>query len=130
MAVEKQVEQDETSYADAGGFATLDDQGRLTLPESLRDALDLRAGSTVACFYSNGYILLMPVDSELAELMDHTADALEDAGLTSQDFLDNLDKIREEVFIETYGAEFVEDLERRFGALVGTALEPLDDQHD
>ncbi len=128
MAVEKQVDQEETSYADAGGFATLDDQGRLTLPESLRDALDLRAGSTVACFYSNGYILLMPVDSELAELMDHTADALEDAGLTSQDFLDNLDKAREEVLIEAYGEEFVRGLQERHAAIHGHNAPDTHDQ--
>ena len=49
---------------------------------------------------------------ELAALMDRGAQALTDAGLRTQDLLDELPAARNEVFIEAYGVEFQDELER------------------
>lgn len=120
MAVEKHVE--ETIGPGAGGFAVLDDKGRLPLPQEVRDALGLHAGSAVACILLDGMILLLPQDREMVELMEQAPRRLAEAGLTVQDLLDNLPKVREEVMIEAYGEEFVRDLERRHAALLGSDL--------
>lgn len=122
MAVEKRVE--EAIGTGAGGFAVLDNKGRLPLPQEVREALGLHAGSAVACILLNGMVLLLPQDREMVELMEHAVQALEEAGITAQDFLDNLPKAREEVMIEAYGEEFVRELERRYAALVGTEIDP------
>lgn len=119
---------EKATHPGAGGFAVLDDKGRLPLPQELRDALGLHAGSAVACILLNGMILLLPQDREMVELMEHTVRALKEAGITAQDFLDNLPKAREEVMIEAYGEEFVRDLERRYAALVGTEIEAPDEK--
>ena len=124
MAVEKRV--DESIGIDVGGFAEIDAEGRLKLPEQLRDALSLHAGSVVACFLVNGGIMLLPADRDLVELMEQGPRMLEDAGITTQDFLDNLPKVREEVMIETYGEDFVRELDRRYGHLVGTEIHSSD----
>ncbi len=124
MAVEKHV--DKGVDFDAGGFAEIDGEGRLTLPVSLRDTFGLHAGATVACFAIGDGIMLLPTDRNLVGFMERGPQTLEEAGITTQHFLDNLPKAREEVMIETYGEEFVRDLERLYGHLVGTEINSSD----
>jgi bifunctional DNA-binding transcriptional regulator/antitoxin component of YhaV-PrlF toxin-antitoxin module len=124
MAVEKHI--DEDIDFDAGGFAEIDAEGRLTLPASLRDTFGLHTGSVVACFSTSGGIMLLPSDRDLVGFMEQGSRMLEDAGITTQDFLDNLPKVREEVMIETYGEEFVRELDRRYGHLIGTEIRSSD----
>ena len=113
---------EKATQAGAGGFAVLDNKGRLPLPQGLREALGLHAGSAVACILLNGMILLLPQDREMVELMEHAVQALEEAGITAQNFLDNLPKAREEVMVEEYGEEFVRELEHRHATLLGSDL--------
>ena len=54
----------------------------------------------------------MEMDIELAALMERTAVALEAAGLTVQDILDELPAARAEIMCAAYSAEFVRELEQ------------------
>lgn len=120
MAVEKHV--DESIDFDAGGFTGIDAEGRLTLPEPLRDIFNPHAGSVVACFAVGDGILLVPRDAASADHPAKAPRALDDAGLSLQGLLDNLPKVRQEVMVEVYGGDFVKDIERRYGHLLGSEL--------
>ena len=110
--------------ADAfGGFGTLDDKGRLSLPKAVRQALGVQPGSSVALIVVNKTLLVLPQDQHFVELMEQGAKAIADAGITTQDLLDALPAIREEIAIETYGAEFMAELERERQALQGEGNE-------
>lgn len=95
----------------SGGFATVDEKGRVSLPKTVRGALGVTAGSSVAYVVLDGALLLIPQDQHLAELMDSAAQVLSAAGLTVQDFLDDLPAVRAEVFKEAYGEEFLREME-------------------
>jgi bifunctional DNA-binding transcriptional regulator/antitoxin component of YhaV-PrlF toxin-antitoxin module len=95
-----------------GGFATVDEKGRVSLSKSVRGALGVEAGSSVAYLVLDGVLLLIPQDEHLAALMDHAAEALAAAGMTGQDMLDELPAARAEVVTEAYGADFLRELER------------------
>jgi len=122
MAVEKRVDAGADIDFDAGGFAEIDAEGRLMLPASLRDTFGLHVGSVVACFAIGDGIMLIPRDAMSVDRLAQAPQALDDAGQTLQDLLDNLPKVRQEVMIDMYGEEFVKDLERQYGHLVGSAL--------
>jgi AbrB family looped-hinge helix DNA binding protein len=101
----------------AAGFAVLDDKGRVSLPKPVRTSLGLSAGSSLAYVVVNGTIMLIPQDAHLAELFDKAAQSLAAAGITVEDLLQDLERSREEVMLESYGAEFMADLERQEVAL-------------
>jgi bifunctional DNA-binding transcriptional regulator/antitoxin component of YhaV-PrlF toxin-antitoxin module len=101
-----------TSPAAPGGFGVLDDEGRVSLPQPVRSALGLRAGSPVAYVILEGAVLLVPQDEALAALTQDAERALSMAGLTAQDILDELPAARDAVVSESYGAEFLEELGR------------------
>ena len=103
----------------AGGFATLDDQGRIALAQATRRALNLQAGSSVTYVVVDGAILLVPQADDLARMSDHAARVLQEAGLTTEDLLAELPAVRGEILCEDYGAEFVEALARAHEAAHG-----------
>lgn len=103
------------------GFATVDDRGRIALSKATRQALGLRAGSSLAYIVSNGTIMLLPQDEHLVQLSEHAAQILERAGLTVDDLLDELPAAREEIMREEYGDAFMDALEREHAMLRGVA---------
>lgn len=106
----------ETEEAPAGGFGTVDEKGRVSLPKSVRGALGVQPGSSVAYVVLDHALLLVPQDDHLAAMMQRAAEALATAGITAQDLLDDLPQARAEVVAEAYSAEFLRELERLHAA--------------
>lgn len=100
------------------GYAHLDAKGRLPLAKPVRESLGLTAGSVVAYVRVGEGLLLIPQDAHLAKLMEMAAAALERAGITVDEILDELPRARDEVVSEHYGKTFLEDLERAHAELV------------
>lgn len=96
----------------ASGFGLLDEKGRISLPKPVRNALGVHPGSSMAYLVLDHALLLIPQDAHLEELMQRGREALTQAGLSVQDLLDELPAARNEVMVETYGAVFLEELER------------------
>jgi bifunctional DNA-binding transcriptional regulator/antitoxin component of YhaV-PrlF toxin-antitoxin module len=105
------------------GFGVVDAKGRFSLSKQVREALGIEPGSTLAYVVIDNTVLLIPQDAHVAALLEHAAHLVEEAGLTAQDFLNELPDVRAQVVRKLYGEEFMNDLERRYGALVGSALE-------
>jgi antitoxin PrlF len=95
-----------------GGFAVVDDKGRLSLPKPVRRALGLDAGASVAWIAIGGAVLLVPQDQHLSDLAAQAQAALAAAGLSVDDVLAELPAVRAEIVEETYGPEFVEEIAR------------------
>lgn len=91
----------------AAGFAVLDNKGRLALPKVVRSALHVQGGSTVAYIVAGDTLLIVPQDSHLAALMERASSSIAAAGLTAQDYLDEVPGIRDELLQENYDAAFV-----------------------
>jgi bifunctional DNA-binding transcriptional regulator/antitoxin component of YhaV-PrlF toxin-antitoxin module len=77
----------------------------------MRDALGLSAGSTVAFVKIGAAIIIVPQDKHLEELMDAAMRALDKAGISVEELLEDLPAARDEVVTEHYGAAFLEKLE-------------------
>ena len=95
-----------------GGFSTVDEKGRVSLPKPVREALGVHAGSTVAYLVLDGALVVIPQDTHLSALMDRAQQALAAAGMTARDLLDALPTAQAEVVTEAYGAEFLNEMER------------------
>jgi AbrB family looped-hinge helix DNA binding protein len=96
----------------SGGFAVVDDKGRVALPKPVRSALGIEAGSSVAWIAVGRTVLLVPQNRHLAELSARARAALAAAGLSAQDLLAALPAARADVVAETYGPELVEEIAR------------------
>lgn len=112
--------------SDQGGFLSVDDKGRVSLPKAVREALDIQTGSSLAYAVIDGMLVLFSQDKHLAILMDRAANVLTEAELTDQALENERLAIRGEIFRESYGDEFVDKLEREYGHLIGTALDKQD----
>ena len=108
----KSLSVEQASEEAFGGFAVLDDKGRVSLPVHVRRALGVQPGSYVSYLVINGQLLLIPQDRELAELMERAAEAYADLDLTSEDIQKIVDEARGEVARAAYGAEFIEKLDQ------------------
>lgn len=93
-------------------YGQLDSKGRVPLGKPMRDALGLSAGSTVAFVKIGAALIVVPQDKHLEELMSAAMHALEKAGLSVGELLEDVPAARDEVVTEHYGAEFLEKLER------------------
>jgi hypothetical protein len=65
----------------------------------------------------DGAILLLPHDQKVAQLSDHAARVLQEAGVTVDDLLDALPAVREENLRAEYSDEFVDALVRAHATL-------------
>jgi bifunctional DNA-binding transcriptional regulator/antitoxin component of YhaV-PrlF toxin-antitoxin module len=109
---------DERSVDDSGpgaGFSVIDEKGRISLPKRLRQLLGAEPGSSIAYIALDHALLLIPQDAHLASLQQHAQEALARGGLTVENLLDDLPQVRASVASETYGEEFLRELERRYG---------------
>lgn len=103
----------------AGGFATVDDKGRFSISKSLRNALGIRPGSSVAYIPVGNGFLVIPQDEHLLDLMEQARLALSARGDSVQDLLDELPRARAEIVNETYGPAFVAELQRAWNKAHG-----------
>ncbi len=101
------------SDANAGvGVSTIDEKGRIALPKSVRTALGVHAGSSLAYIVLDDAVLFIPQDAHLAQLQQQAIQALTEAGLTVQDLLDQLPQAREAVMRGAYSPEFLAKLRK------------------
>ena len=77
----------------------------------------MQPGSSLAYILVDHALLLIPQDKHLAELMDRAAQAMERAGLTTEDLPNDLPAVRDQVVKEMYGTEFMEELAREHAAI-------------
>src|SRR5687767_4911688 len=92
----------------AGGFGSVDEKGRISIPARVREAVGLEPGSSVAYIALGDAVMIVPQDAHLATLMSQAEAALADAGRTVQDLLDALPAARAAVVREEYGSEFMD----------------------
>jgi len=92
------------------GFTRMDDKGRFSLSKSMRTALGLGEGSTMAYVKVGEAVMLISQDKHLADLMEAATQVLEGAGISVQDMLDDLPSVRAEVVEEHYGKDFLDEL--------------------
>ncbi len=103
------------------GFGVLDERGRLTLSKAVRQALQLRPGSSVAYIVIEDHLLVIPQDEHLARLMDGAVAALARMGLTTDDLLADLPAAGEAAMRAVYGDDLVDEL-----AAVHQQVQPAD----
>ena len=106
------------------GFGVLDDKGRLSLSKPVRQALGVQPGSSLAYVLVDHTLMLIPQDEHLAKLLDRSTQAMERAGLTVENLLDELPAARDEIMRETYGADFMDALAQEHAALKGRETDP------
>ncbi len=109
--------QNALSSADAeqevtAGFSVIDEKGRVTLPKSVRAALGVHTGSSLAYVVVGKNVLFIPQDERLAEIQQQAIQALADAGLTVDDLLARLPQARDAVMRESYRPEFLAQLKQ------------------
>ena len=78
-------------------------RGQLTIPRKLRDALSIFEGDTLTLLQVGDVMLLSSKTLRTVELADRITGIMEDAGLTLADLLEDLPKVREELYRERYG---------------------------
>jgi AbrB family looped-hinge helix DNA binding protein len=115
------------------GFLSVDEKGRISLPKAVRQALDIQPGSSLAYAVIDGMLVLFSQDKQLALLMERASMVLTKANLTDHGLEEELLEIRGQIMRETYGDEFVDEIESKYGHLVGSALKDkgadTDDEH-
>lgn len=75
-------------------------RGQLTIPRKLRAALSIEEGDTLTLFQIGDAVVLASQPPRTYELADKIADLLESEGVTLADLLEDLPKIREDIYKE------------------------------
>ena len=110
---------------------TLDSEGRIALPKPIQELLGVGPGVSLTFVLADGVLMLFPKTADLWTRVAQTAERLA-RGEKLHDGFDDFDEealeaelavYREQIFRETYGDEFVDELERKYGHLIGTALD-------
>ncbi|GAX92046.1 AbrB/MazE/SpoVT family DNA-binding domain-containing protein [Effusibacillus lacus] len=78
-------------------------KGQVTIPKSIRERLKLDAGDKVAFIEENGKIIITKSSTiALREFFESVAKEAEAKGITGEDLLNDLEKVREEMWNERY----------------------------
>lgn len=89
----------------AVGYLTtthLGEQGQMTLPREFRETQHLEPGAAIAVLQFGNQLILIPEQTQFAQLSDALADKLAQAGITEEDLLEGLPATREEIMRERY----------------------------
>jgi AbrB family looped-hinge helix DNA binding protein len=81
----------------------IDDEGRLILPDTVRQSLGLQTGDVLRLVQTEDRVILIPTRLLVPEVADYLHKLLHDAGLTLDDLLENSHIEREKLFQERYG---------------------------
>lgn len=80
-------------------------RGQVTIPRRLRESLAIQDGDTLTILPVGDTLVLVPRQLRTPELIDRMADLLEQSGMTLNDLLVDLPRIREAVYREQYKVE-------------------------
>ena len=76
-------------------------KGQVTIPKSIRELLKLNEGDRVAFLEEDGKVMITKASLiALRELQDTISKAADKQGITEEDFLNDLERIREELWNE------------------------------
>lgn len=93
------------TITEAGNYTVqLRQRGQLTIPQKVRDSLGLDDGETLTLVQIGDLIFLTQKRLRVATLADHIASLIEKEGVSLADLLEELPKIREEIYQERYAA--------------------------
>lgn len=79
-------------------------RGQLTIPRNLRESLSIEDGDTLELLPVGDTLVIAPRPLRVPDLADRLAGMMEEAGLSLADLLDELPRIREELYRERYEA--------------------------
>ncbi len=80
----------------------LRERGQITIPQSLRERLDLYEGEPLWLVELNGMIFLARKELQVPRLADKLATMMDEAGLTLADLLEGLQSERRAIWEERY----------------------------
>ena len=75
-------------------------RGQVTIPSKLRDQLSMEDGDTLTLVQMGDAIFLTAKPSRTYKLADEIAEIMKNEGVTLADLLEDLPKIREEIYQE------------------------------
>lgn len=81
---------------------TMTSKGQVTLSSKTRKKLGLEKGATFLEVLVGNCVLLVPEDKVLADIMARAHEALKDAGVTSDDLLQEVERLKAERFAKEY----------------------------
>ena len=75
-------------------------RGQITLPQEIRDDLEINEGDTLSLVRIEDLLFLTPKRLRVSELADQFVAKMEKAGVTLADLLQGLDEVREDIWRE------------------------------
>ena len=81
---------------------TMTSKGQVTLSSKTRKKLGLEKGATFLEVLVGNCVLLVPEDKVLADIMSRAQEAIKDAGVTSDDLLQEVERLKAERFAKEY----------------------------
>jgi bifunctional DNA-binding transcriptional regulator/antitoxin component of YhaV-PrlF toxin-antitoxin module len=81
---------------------TMTSKGQVTLSSKTRKTLGLEKGATFLEVLVGNCVLLVPEDRVLSDIMARAQEAIKDAGITSEDLLQEVERKKAERFAKEY----------------------------
>jgi bifunctional DNA-binding transcriptional regulator/antitoxin component of YhaV-PrlF toxin-antitoxin module len=81
---------------------TMTSKGQVTLSSKTRKKLGLEKGATFLEVLVGNCVLLVPEDKVLSDIMARAQEAIKDAGVTSDDLLQEVERLKAERFAKEY----------------------------
>ncbi len=83
----------------------VEDNGRVTLPEEVRERLGLKAGDVVAVVETPEGVLITPQEIVVARALDALGVSLREQGLSLEDLIESGRTERDDLIREQYGID-------------------------
>jgi AbrB family looped-hinge helix DNA binding protein len=81
----------------------VDEKGQINLPLSVREKLSLEAGDALTMFRLGTLLILTAGGLEVPRLTQASARLVAEKGISLADLLQNLDRVKQELYAEKYG---------------------------